>query len=1115
MAIPVGTAVGYLDLDYSSFSKKLDTAVSEANSLSGKFADTIGSGLTTIGDKISSVGTKLTTSISVPLGLAMASAVKFGAEFDNSMSAVKAVTGATEEDFQLMRDAAIDWGEKTVYTASEASDALYYMGLAGWDANDSVRALGPVLSLAAAGNLELGRTSDIVTDAMTALQMEADEYTNGVANAEHFTNVLAAAMANSNTDVDQMGEAFKYVAPLAGSLGYSAEDLALALGNMANVGVKASQAGTGLRQALKNLITPANDTAAALMDELGISLFDTQGNALEFKDVLDNLREVFGGVEVDIGEMSEVLEKDGEEALMGYVDGLELTMSDQEKLRDIVQIFGTRALPGVLGIINATEEKYNDLADSIYGSDKAFVKFGDELMTYEEAISQFGEELVNTSKDFEVLGYAEGMAQVQMDNLQGDWVKFQSALGTTKIEVTDLVKGALRELVQKLTELVQWFNNLDDEQQKNILKWAGIIAAIGPALLVFGKIISGVGKMITAFNTIGGAITKLKVGFGMLGNLVGGDTFGAFYNLFKVAGPLQGTLTLLKAAISALLSPVGIVVVIVAALTAAFIHLMKTNEDFRNRIFEIWNSVKAKFEEAGQKILNAINAIGFDFTSIKEALSAGFDWFCNAVAPLLIGIIEGIGKTIGSIIDIVTGVFEIIGGLFQGFRDGDWSLFKQGLEDFFGGLFNLFTMPFQAAFMVITEYLTAFGTSWTEIWNGIVNFFTGIGDSISQTVENIHTVITDFIDGLINGFLNFHTNLWNNIAVFFYDLVMKVIHFFNDLHNSWEEFKSSIKQKIIEFIIEVVTRIVEFMISIKTKVDEMKESVIDKFNTLKTKVINTVTDFKNKVVSKYEEIKTNLITIVTNIRDGLVNKFNEMKTKLITIVTNIKNGIINVFNGIKEKFMEIGKNIVDGIWEGINSGWQWLKDKVKDLASSLLDAAKSALGIESPSKAFRDDFGYWLPLGAAEGVEDAMPKAVDEIQDAFDKGLSQIDGEVDITTSTTSAIDVVQEAINDVTVWFESTEERLREIVQMMRDDLLDLISIKDMLVTPEGIIIETTTTKPTDSLDVNNYMGEDSTSKGTVVNNYNYTFNSPKAIDEIEASRQLKNTQRDLSEGF
>lgn len=1109
MAIPVGTAVGYLDLDYSNFTKKLDTAITEANGLSTKFADTIGSGLTTIGDKISSVGTRLTTSISVPLGLAMASAVKFGAEFDKGMSNVKAVSGATAEEFQTMRDAAIDWGEKTVYTATEASDALYYMGLAGWDANNSVAALGPVLSLAAAGNLELGRTSDIVTDAMTALKLEADEYTNGVANAEHFTNVLAATMANSNTDVDQLGEAFKYVAPLAGAAGMEAEDLSLALGLMANVGVKASQAGTGLRQALKSVIAPT-DKAKLVMDKYGVSLFDAEGNAKDMKTFMDELRDTFGDLQIDVYDANGEL-KTAEQIMEEY--GHSLPTSQQEKLNAIVEIFGTRALPGILGIIEQSDEKYNNLTAAIEGSDKAFVRHGEDLMTYQEAVEKYGETLVNTSSEFEVLGYSAGMAEVQMDNLQGDWIKFTSALGTAKIEITDLVKGALREFVQRLTDLVKWFNDLDDEQQKHILKIAAIIAAAGPLLVVFGKTITGIGNLIKAFSTIGGAITKLKIGFGMVKDSVS-NISGAFRLARLGATGLAEGMSPLGAALGSITAPMVALAALVAGLVASFVHLMKTNEEFRDRIMGIWDGITSKFDAAGQKIFAVINKLGFDFKSLGDAIKGAFDFVSNLLAPLFIGAFQTISDAISSLIDIFTGVFEIIGGIIIGFRDGDWSTFVQGIVDFGTGLLDLLTLPFRAVFNIFNEILLAFGTSWSEIWNGIKDFFVGIWNGIRDFFTGIWDGIINAIVERYTAIVQWQADVRETVSTFFKNVWDTITGFFGTIADGLASFFTGLFDGIGSFVSNVISKISDFVKGIIDRVTKMKDDVVDKFNTLKSKVEKTVTDLKDKVVSKFNDLKTKVINKVVEIKNGFINKFNEMKTKVVEIVTNVRDSIINVFSNIKETFMTIGSNIVDGIWEGISAGWNWLTDKVKGLAQSLFDAAKSALGISSPSRVFRDGVGHWIPPGIALGVEDTMPDAVKDIQDTIDDGLSQVTGEVSIDTSLVSMLDVAQQAINDVALWFETTEERLNKLVSNMRDDLLDLISVSDLLVTPDGIVIDVNKEKPSDTLKPIGENGE-VIGKGSVINNYYYTFNSPKAIDEIEASRQFKNTQRDLSEGF
>ena len=1086
MAIPVGTAVGYLDLDYSKFSKKLDTAISEANGLSMKFSDTLGSGLTTVGNKIAGLGTALTTGITVPLGLATGSAIKFGAEFDKGMSNVKAVSGATTEEFNEMRDAAIDWGEKTVYTATEASDALYYMGLAGWDANDSVAALGPVLNLAAAGNLDLARTSDIVTDAMTAMKLEAGEYTDGVENTIHFTNALAAAMSNSNTDVDQMGEAFKYVAPLAGAAGMEINDLSLALGMMANVGVKGTQAGTGLRQALKSVISPTQE-AKAVMDEYGVSLFDAEGNAKSMRQFMDELRGTFGDLAVDVYDANGEL-KTAEQIMEEY--GHSLPTSQQEKLNAIVEIFGTRALPGVLGIIEQSDEKYNKLASAIENSDKAFVKHGEDLMTYQEAVEKYGEELVNTSSEFEVLGASAGMAEIQMDNLQGDWIRFTSALGTSRIEITDLVNGALRKFVQRLTDLVKWFNDLGDEQQKHILKIVAIIAAIGPLLLVFGKIISGIGRTITAISTISTAIQKLNIGFGLLNvklrNLAEGFKLArAGFSGFAASASPVG------AALGSITAPMVLIAVAIAAVIAAFVHLMKTNEDFRNKMIEIWDGIKAKFEESGQKILDTINKLGFDFESLGEAIKAAFDWFSTRLVPLFTAVFQTIADVIGGLVDIFTGIFEIIGGIIIGFRDGDWSTFVQGILDFTSGISEIFTAPFKFIFNFITELLTQFGTSWNEVWQGIVDFFTGIGQGIIDTVTNIVTAFTAFKEGITNAFTEFNTNLWDGILNFLINLGLQVIQAANNISASIHAFKEDIKQKVTDLVTVVLTTIANFVVNVITKYNEMKSSILDVFNTTKSNVINTVKELATKIL----------------------DTFDSLKSKVINKVTEIKNGIINVFNGIKDSFTQIGKNIVEGIWNGISSGWSWLQNKVADLAKNLLETAKNALDIHSPSGVFEREVGYWIPLGTAEGVEDSMPKAIDKIQNAFDKGLSQISADVDVGNPLFDMVGVIKTVLNETTIWFESIEERLYAIVDNMKTDLMNLIELGQVTINSDGTLSGLVYDRPANSIKQTDNGSEKSS--GTVINNYNNTFNSPKAIDEIEAARLFKETQRDLAEGF
>lgn len=259
---------------------------------------------------------------------ALADVTKTGMEFEASMSKVAAVSGAAGKTFQDLTDLAREYGASTVFSSSECADALNYMAMAGWNAEQMTSGLPGVLNLAAASGEDLAATSDIVTDALTAFGMQAEE-------AGHFADILATASSRSNTNVSMMGETFKYVAPVAGALGYSAEDVAVAVGLMANSGIKASQAGTSLRTILSNLTEPTDKQAIA-MEALGISLTDSEGNMKSLDTLLQQMRVSFSG------------------------------LSEAEKSSYASIIAGQEGMSGLLAIVNAADSDFSSLKNSIY-----------------------------------------------------------------------------------------------------------------------------------------------------------------------------------------------------------------------------------------------------------------------------------------------------------------------------------------------------------------------------------------------------------------------------------------------------------------------------------------------------------------------------------------------------------------------------------------------------------------------------------------------------------------------------------------------------------------------------------------------------------------------------
>ena len=416
-----------------NFSSMMKSCNSYAENLKNTLTSGIGFGaMAAIGSKaVSAVGSGLK---SLPTG-----AISAGANFENAMSSVAAISGATGSDFDRLSEKAKQLGKSTQYTASETASAMEYMAMAGWKTEDMLNGIEGVMDLAAASGEDLAGVSDIVTDAMTAFGLSAngttkiikDGFTKEVSNASHFADVLAAASANSNTNVAMLGESFKYAAPVAGSLGYSVEDTAIALGLMASSGLKSSMAGSSLRTILTNLAKPTDDISDA-MDYLGISLQNGDGSMKSLMDIVTDLRGAFGQCKMPMDQFQENLAKLDEK----YANGELTEKKYNEALADLTEkaygaegalkakyaatLAGKEGMSGLLSIVSAAPEDFDKLTNAIYNSD----------------------------------GAAKEMAEIKMDNLQHDVVKLQSAMEGLGITAFNQVGGKMRGLVGIATEMV-------------------------------------------------------------------------------------------------------------------------------------------------------------------------------------------------------------------------------------------------------------------------------------------------------------------------------------------------------------------------------------------------------------------------------------------------------------------------------------------------------------------------------------------------------------------------------------------------------------------------------------------------------------------------------------
>lgn len=476
-----------LETSHNNLQAEINETIREQKELkstmTGDFLEGFGNQLQEVGGVFQSAGMAL-----LPLTLAIgglgATSIKTGTEFYQSMSKVQAISKATGSELEELTNKAREMGATTIWSSRDSAEALNYMALAGWNTTEMMAGLPAILNLASAGGTDLALTSDIVTDGLTAMGMSAND-------AGKYADIMAQTMSSSNTTIELMGETMKYAGSVAGGLGISMEDLSLAIGTMANAGIKGSMAGTALRGGLTRLIAPT-EKASALMEKYGISVQKTADGNVDLKATMEHLRDKLGGLSADTQNMIAKV------------------------------IFGQTAMNGWLTIINADADAFDDLALAINNSAGSAEKM------------------------------AETMTDNLWGDLQELSSAVEESLLSIFDAIEPMLRSFVQTVTNVVLTLTKAFNGLSPTMQKIIVVFSAITALGAPLLILFGALMnaiggiaSGAGVLVKAFGKFktlflgtSGALTPFVAKIGMLGTrlmaLTGilgavGIAFSAFY----------------------------------------------------------------------------------------------------------------------------------------------------------------------------------------------------------------------------------------------------------------------------------------------------------------------------------------------------------------------------------------------------------------------------------------------------------------------------------------------------------------------------------------------------------------------------------------------------------
>ena len=757
----------------------------------------------------------------VALGAAIyAGPVKKSSEFQAQMSTVRAISGATADEMERLNSLAKEMGATTQFTAVEAGQALEYMAMAGWKTDQMIGGLPGIMNLAAASGEDLASVSDIVTDALTAFGMTADQ-------SGRFADVLAQASSNANTNVAMMGATFQKVAPVAGALGYSVEDMSLGIGLMANASIKAEVAGTSLKTALANMAKPTAQMQK-YMDKYGISLTNADGSMKSFREVVDNLRSSLGG------------------------------LSESEQVAAATAIFGKESFAGMLAIVNASEEDFNKLSDSINNS----------------------------------AGAAERMAAIKLDNLEGDITLLKSATDGLQIALGDALLPTFREGTQRITELVTKlteFINANPELVQRIVKvTAGLLAfkaATLTAKLGFLELKGGVltiQKVMALFQAKTALAGVEAIGFSSRVKGVAKSVAGYFSGIGSAAGGVGRTFGQMFSGtkIGSLFSKIG------GGAGGVFSKVFSGIGGVATQAFTgVAGKVTSIFGKAGTAI--AAGPLG----KIGSVVASGFGKVTSLFGPLqkLGGAILGpFSGVLGKVLPIV-GVISLIVAGIQILRDN-----LDKVREVVGKVFG------EAGLVVFDKVVAAV----TNIGNTIKGIFTdgNLGGARDFLINLFGEEATGVIDGaitvlqtiwnILSGFIEFvNTYVRPIVEQIFTFIVQTVLPQIAQSFAEWAPTIASILQGLATVVSTIATAIMQV---IQFLMPTIQNIIGVALQTIQGVVSGALTTIKG-VVDVFAGIFTG---DWSRVWEGVKNIFSGIWQSLKSIASGALNGIIGLVNGV-------------------------------------------------------------------------------------------------------------------------------------------------------------------------------------------------------------------------
>lgn len=779
--VDVGRAVGYLDLDTTGFKKGFSSAINDLKIFNDKSA-TVGSKFSALGSSLTSVGSTLTKSVTVPLVGAGAVALKFATDFEKSLSGTKAVTGATGEELKKLKATALELGSATSFSAKQVAAGMTELGSAGFSVNEILDAMPGLLDLAAASGTDLAVASEISSSALRGFGLQAKE-------SGRVADIFARAAADTNANVIDMGEAMKYVAPVASSMGLSIEETAAAIGILSNAGIKGGQAGTVLRGSLSRLVKPSKE-AADMMEQMSFSAYDSQGNMKSLDSIINDLKTGMSG------------------------------MTEQQKQNTIATLFGQEAMSGMLVLLNSEEGALNNLTTSLENSSGAAKEMADTML---DNTAGSIEELMGS---LETLAISLGDLLIPMFRTFVEWLtkvvnSFNSLDDGTKKTIVTIagIATAIGPVMLVLGKVISTVTSI-----VSLIGGAGGLSAVIAALTgPIGWVVAAIAALVIAWQTDFGGIRETTEE--IIASLT--ELFTIWWeglvtawetNLFNIRDWWDVIWTGIEVTFTQVLDAIQ-------TYFAVWVAIFKGDfEGAWNILVEFWGRTWERLKEVFLTWWNTFSKTFMEFwTEIEVFFNGIWDsivkWFQDAWNNIILFFTQTVPAWIDSVIEWFKklpynlGVF--VGEMIQhilNFGKSVWGWVTtelpkiiQNIIDWFAKLpSEIWKWLLKVVDNIITwgkNAMSEAGKAATNIWNAIIDWFKKLPKEVEKWFNDVLSFLgslpatmlqigKDIIGGLWDGL----KNMWDSVYDWFNDIFTQIGNFFTGVQDGMNDVREETRR---------------------------------------------------------------------------------------------------------------------------------------------------------------------------------------------------------------------------------------------------------------------------------------------------------------------------------